>query len=335
MPDRTDADALTAAVVRGMAGYPASRKCLIAISGGRDSVALLDILIRSGRNNLVVVHVNHQLRGRASGGDAAFVRKLAAKYGLPVMVAMADTRGYAEARGVSLELAARELRMVAFSAVSKRYRTTHLVTAHHAEDQAETCLFNYLRGTGAAGLAGMQQVSSIQAGDRELTVHRPMLAIRRREIDVYVQSAGLAFREDASNASLEFTRNRIRHELMPLVKEIMGDRAIDAILRNAEILRGEHAVMADLAAAHALDEVFSVDLVRAVPLALQRRMVHAWLAQFGPGECGFAEVELVLSLVPKGAAVAKINLPRGFHCRRTAGRIFLQSPLFSGLRADT
>jgi len=313
-------------VVRGMAGYPASRKCLIAVSGGRDSVALLDILLRSRRKNLVVVHVNHQLRGRASGGDAAFVRKLAAKHGLPVMVAKADTRGYADARGVSLELAARELRMVAFSAASKRFRTTHLVTAHHAEDQAETCLFNYLRGTGAAGLAGMQQVSSYQAGDRELTIHRPMLAIRRREIDAYVQSAGLAFREDASNASLEFTRNRIRHEMMPLVREIMGDRAIDAIVRNAEILRGEHGVMADLADAHALDEVFSVDLVRPLPLALQRRMVHAWLAEFGPGECGFAEVEQVLSLVPEGAAVAKINLPGGFHCRRTAGRIFLQPP---------
>jgi len=333
MSERTDADSLIAAVARGMQGLPLSRKCLIGVSGGRDSVALLDILIRSGRKNLVVVHVNHQLRGRASGGDAAFVRRLAAKHGLPILVAKADTQLYADARGVSLELAARELRIATFGAASKRYRTKHLVTAHHAEDQAETCLFNYVRGTGAAGLAGMQQVSQFQVADQEITIHRPMLTVRRHEIDGYVQSARLRFREDSSNGSPDFTRNRIRHEVMPLLREIMGDRVTDAILRNAEIMRGEHAVLGDLVATHALDEVLSVNTLRSLPLAIRRRMVHAWLARFGPGVSGFTEVEQVLLLVPASSEVAKVNLPGGFHCRRTAGRIFLQPPGESTSRA--
>lgn len=334
MPPGSIVDSLVQRVAIGMDPLPRSAKLLVAVSGGRDSVVLLDLLLKSGRKKLVVVHVNHHLRGRASGGDAAFVRRLAAKHGLPILIGNAKTAPYAKARGVSIELAARELRMAVFSQAAKLHRTTHLATAHHAEDQAETCLFNYLRGSGAAGLAGMQRTSTFDTGERQLTIHRPMLGIRRQEIDTYIKEAGLHFREDESNATGLFTRNRIRHEVMPLVKEIMGDRAIDAILRNAEILRGEHALLSDLAAAHSLEERFSVDLLRDVPLALQRRLVHAWLAQFGPGACGFAEVEQVLALIPDGASVAKINLPEGFHCRRTAGRIFLQSPLFSGLRAD-
>ncbi len=314
-------------VARGMAGLPVTRKLLVGVSGGRDSVVLLHALLWAGFSKLVVVHINHCLRGRASGGDAAFVRRLAARLKVPVVVGRTDTRGYAAARGVSLELAARELRMAVYARAAKLHRTSHVVLGHHADDQAETCLFNYLRGSGTGGLTGMKSVSQFDAGAASLTIHRPMLAVRRDSIDQYVAGEGIAYRDDETNAQSAFTRNRFRHQVIPLLQEIMGDACVDAILRNAEILRAEHEYLNSLIDSQPLDRNLAVQTLRAMPLALQRRTVTAWLTQFGPPECGFAEVELVLRLVPKDAGVAKINLPCDYHCRRRAGEIFLEPPV--------
>jgi len=290
-------------------------------------VVLLHTLLRAGFSKLVVVHINHCLRGRASGGDAAFVRRLAARLTLPVVVGKTDTRGYATARGVSLELAARELRMAVYARAAKLHRTSHVVLGHHADDQVETCLFNYLRGSGTGGLTGMKSVSEFDAGAASLTIHRPMLAIRRNAIDHYAAGESIIFRDDETNAQDAFTRNRFRHQVIPLLQEIMGDACVDAILRNAEILRAEHEYLNSIIDSQPLDRALAVRTLRAMPLALQRRTVTAWLTQFGPPECGFAEVELVLRLVPKDAGVAKINLPCDYHCRRRAGEIFLEPPV--------
>lgn len=318
-------DDVLSSVTDCMLGMARSRRLLVGVSGGRDSVVLLDALLRNGFKNLVIVHINHRLRGKASGGDAAFVRNLARRHSLPIVVGKADTKAYAAARGVSLELAARELRMTVFAAAAKQHRSKHLVLGHHAEDQAETCLFNYLRGSGAAGLAGMQQCSTFQAGAIALSIYRPLLRVRRRAIDNYVTESGLKYREDETNSQHTFTRNRIRHQLMPLLVKIMGDHCVDAILRNADILRAENECLAEIAAAAIpVTEVLSVKALRLMPLALQRRVVVDWLARVGPGNCGFAEIENVLSLIPPGAKVAKINLPQSYYCRRRAGELFVE-----------
>lgn len=327
MKARTAIERVLDATQEGMLDCPKSRRLVVAVSGGRDSVVLLDALVRLGFRKLAVLHVNHSLRGRASGGDAMFVRRLAGRLGLPIVVAKVETRTYAASKKVSLELAARELRHAAYSAAAGEFKTPHLVLGHHAEDQIETCLFNYLRGSGPGGLTGMQQLSTFAAGPKNLMLHRPMLTVRRHEIDAYVLEAGLKFREDASNALGDFTRNRIRNELVPLIADIMGASFGNAVLRNAEILRVEHAYLSELAASYDReDEMLDVRFLRSLPLALQRRFIGKWLARIGPPECGFAETAQVLRLLPEGAPTAKVNLPAGAHCRRRAGKIFLEAP---------
>lgn len=269
---------------------------------------------------LTVVHLDHRLRGRSSTADAAFVARLAAKLGYPCIPARANVREYAGERGVSLETAARELRHVFFEMCARKTRCRTILLAHHAEDQVETCLFNFLRGAGAAGIAGMRAVSQLRIGNTPLTLVRPMLRIRRFEIDGFMK--GRAFREDATNEDLYPTRNRLRHRVIPAIREAMGAQASDAILRNAEILRAEDEWM-EVQVGEPPAEL-SVKELRSLALALQRRVVRRWLIDRGVEDMSFELVSRVLELVPEGARVAKINLPLGWHVRRSKGRLFVE-----------
>ena len=212
-----------------MSGVSKRKKLLVGVSGGRDSMVLLHALLGVGFKNLVVCHLNHTLRGRSSEADARLVVAEARRLGLPLEHARARTAEFASAEKKSLELAARELRMAFFEQCSARAKTKHLVLAHHADDQVETCLFNFLRGTGAAGLGGIKPVSQLS----RCTVHRPLLGVRRTQIEAFRKSHAIRFREDTSNAGLEHTRNKLRHRVMPLLAEVMGDSYRSAILRAA------------------------------------------------------------------------------------------------------
>lgn len=299
---------------------------LVAVSGGRDSVALLHALRLGGHKKLTVIHLDHGLRGRSSAADARFVTRLAKAWNFPCIVGKADTRSYARARGISTETAARELRHAFFAACARRLRCRVIVLGHHADDQAETCLFRFLRGAGTAGLAGMERETALQVGRLRLTLVRPLLAVRRSEIDTYVREHRIPFREDATNATLDVTRNRIRHGVLPAIREAMGDTAIDAILRAAEILRAENEWAAEEAAKVPQGPDLFVKDLRGRPVALQRRVIHRWLTENGVSGVGFDLVEQVRELLDSGATRAKVNLPGGAHCRRQAGRMFLQPP---------
>ncbi len=296
----------------------------MGVSGGRDSVALLDGLVRLGFRRLVVVHLDHGLRGRASAADASFVRRLADRLGIEIFRAKADTRLYARERGVSIETAARELRLVCFAAAARRHRCRVVVLAHHAEDQVETCLFNFLRGSGARGLAGMRAESAITIGAAALTILRPMLAIRRAAIDAHIEAHRLRWREDASNRSAAHTRNRIRERVMPVLAEEFGPAFPDAVLRAARIFAAEDDWMGAEAARFPLAARLPVRELRDQPLALRRRIVRRWLEGSGLAEVGFAEVERTLSLLDAGSGPARVNLPGDAHARRRQGEIFLE-----------
>ncbi len=185
---------------------------LIAVSGGRDSVVLLHWLLAQGRSNLVVCHLNHGLRGRDSGLDARFVRHLAQSLGLPCEIAKTDVAALAAENRLSLETAARQARHSFFLQAAAKYHTPHVFLAHHAEDQAETVLANACRGTGLAGLAGMKPLQQLDNG---LILHRPLLSWRRAEIDAYIATHRLRFRDDSSNTSPAHRRNRLRHDILP------------------------------------------------------------------------------------------------------------------------
>jgi tRNA(Ile)-lysidine synthase len=307
---------------RGLA--PVQRKKLIvAVSGGADSVALLHLLVDAGYRNLVVAHFNHRLRGKASEGDAAFVEKLAAKLDLPCKIVEGDVRKLASSRKCSLETAAREARYSFLAAVAKKQRTRMVVLAHHADDQVETCLFNFLRGSGIAGLSGMKPRSKRSVGGIEMELLRPLLPIPKLELLGYLKERKIRFREDATNAVADATRNKLRLKVLPLIEELLGPSFKGSIVRNASLLADEEDLLSSLTLPIALHERLRVKLLRELHPALRRRVLHAWLKNRGIDEPGFAEVERVASLLtPEGPA--KINLPGNRHARRRAGVLFIE-----------
>ncbi len=213
------------------------------MSGGRDSVALLDWLIVAGYKNLTVCHLNHQLRARASEADARFVEKLATRYDLPIASGAANVRALAEKKKLSIEAAGREARYKFFSGVAKRTRCRTIFLGHHADDVVETFLINLFRGSGTAGLAGMREVSRRRVNKIDLTVVRPFVATWRNEIDRYVRARRLKFREDKSNRDPEPLRNRIRLRIIPYLEKSLGRKIRQSIWRAAMIAAEEEAWM--------------------------------------------------------------------------------------------
>lgn len=281
-------------------------------------MALLHLLAEAGWKHLVVCHLDHGLRGAASRRDAAFVRTAASRLGLTFESNSVQTAQFASENGLSVELAARNLRHEFFRSCARKHRCFRLLLAHHADDQVETILFNFLRGTGLAGLLGMKPASSMG----ELTLLRPMLGVSRHEIDAFVRQNRIAFREDRSNASSAHTRNRLRHQLLPEIERVMGPAFRQAALRNATILSEENSLLESMVSPPG-DELRCADL-REMPLALTRRTVLNWLRSQGITDAGFAEVERVLTLLDAENGPAKINLPGNRHSRRRQGRIFLE-----------
>src|SRR5262245_32292513 len=190
---------------------------LVAVSGGADSVALLHALAQlrtAGEGRLIVAHFNHRLRGAESDGDQAFVEELAARLGLAVVIGRRDG-GTDERPDAADEESLRESRYAFLRLESGVHGARYVATAHTADDQVETVLLNILRGTGLAGLAGIPRVRPLAEAT---TLIRPLLGVSRGEILGYLASLDQPFREDASNRNLEYTRNRVRHELLPLLE---------------------------------------------------------------------------------------------------------------------
>jgi tRNA(Ile)-lysidine synthase len=294
---------------------------LVGVSGGRDSVVLLERLVAAGMRKLVVCHLNHGLRGRASGGDASFVRRLAERHDLEHVIEKADVQGFARERKNSLEAAGRRARHEFFDRVGRARRCRRVLLGHHADDQVETVLINLFRGS--ATLAGMRPVSEIKIGKRLLELHRPMLDIWRDEIDRYALENGVKFREDASNTSPDHLRNRVRHELVPLLRDLFQRDVSKAVARAADIAGAEGALVGGMLDGFPFGETLPVKDLRALDPALQRRAVHRWLRERDVGDIGFAEIERVLSMLSDDS-IAKVNLPSAKHARRRAGLLFVE-----------
>lgn len=210
---------------------------IVAVSGGADSVALLDILasLAELQLKLIVAHLNHSLRGAESDGDEAFVRELAARYGLPCEVGRVDVQELSSLNKLSLEEAGRVARYAFLHEVAARHRAHAIALAHHADDQAETVLMRLLRGAGASGLTGIAP----KTGNGLV---RPLLGITRGEIEAYLQARGLAFRTDSSNADTSFLRNRVRHELLPYLATF-NPAIRDRLVATAEALAADEVLL--------------------------------------------------------------------------------------------
>ena len=298
---------------------------LIGVSGGRDSVALLHWLVECGYSKLIVCHLNHRLRGRSSRADAIFVQKLAAKYDVALALGAIDVRALAVRTKQSIETAARDARYKFFAQVAKRRRCRTIFLGHHADDLVETFLINLFRGAGPGGLSAMRAVSVRKIDNVKLQIVRPLLGVSREQIDDYVRKHRLKFREDASNKNLAPLRNRIRHRIIPEIEKELGRNVRGTIWRAATIAAEEEnffeALLPDkLSKLTAL----AVKPLRAMPIAVQRRMLHEWLrARYVP-DLSFDLVERVRALLDLSNRVAKTNLPQDRHVRRRAGQIFIE-----------
>ena len=211
-------------------------RILLAVSGGIDSMCLAEKSVRSGQD-FAVAHCNFHLRGADSDADADFVANWARRHGIAFYSKDFDTAAYAAEQGISLEMAARELRYGWFADLCRTEGFAGVAVAHQADDRRETFLLNLLRSSGGRGLRGMQEQSVIPGTD--ILLLRPLLGMTRQEIETYMRSIGATWREDGSNRDTTIRRNCIRHEVMPLLSELnpsYGD-ALDRAMRHIGLLQ--------------------------------------------------------------------------------------------------
>ncbi len=305
----------------GLRSWPTGKRYLVGVSGGRDSVALVHWLQANGFQKLIVCHLDHKLRGRASTADARFVERLAAVRGLTVELGATDVRKLAAETKQSLETAARAARYSFFAEVARRRRCHTIFLGHHADDLVETFLINLFRGSGALGQRGIREVATRQIGKVELTIVRPLLSIWRTEIDGYVTTKRLRFREDASNQQLDALRNRMRHRIIPQLQKDLGRDIRKTVRRAALIAAEEDALLQEMVPVSAT--ALAVNVLRRVPVALQRRGIAQWLRAHAVVNVTFEMVESVRSLLDPDQGPAKVNLTGDRHARRRAGELFI------------
>jgi tRNA(Ile)-lysidine synthase len=220
---------------------PDGAGCVVGVSGGLDSVVLLDLLRRQAARygwTLHVAHFNHRLRGRASDADERFVRELAREFGLPITCDAGDVRGHAGTRRCPVEVAARELRHAFLARVARATGFFRVALAHHANDQTETFFIRLLRGAGGEGLAGMRFESPSPADPAVLLV-RPLLDVTRAELEAHARAAGLRWREDASNREERPLRNWLRRRVVPLLEQRTRGALHRLVNRAAQIVAAE------------------------------------------------------------------------------------------------
>jgi len=285
----------------------AGDRVAVAVSGGADSVALLRVLLEL-RNQLGVVlsvaHFNHALRGEASDADEAFVAELAKQHDLEFFSSRTDVRDYALTSKLSLEAAARDLRYRWLASLPESHNLNEVATGHTLDDQAETVLLKLLRGAGTRGLAGIypEIASGANAPDSfqpakcvpesppnqnrahrqpGVRIIRPLLKVPREEVEKYLAALGQTWREDESNLDHRFARNRVRHELLPLLEREYNPNLRQVLSDAAELARGEEEYWQTLVERELHDRMAAQRLrlmnFRTLPLALQRRLLRRFV----------------------------------------------------------
>jgi tRNA(Ile)-lysidine synthase len=282
-----------------------------------------------GFRNLVVCHLNHDLRGTESLEDSKFVYSLTRRLRLPLYM---DTLAALPGTG-SPEAAAREARLQFFVRAAESFSTSSLFLGHHADDQVETFLFNLFRGTGSLDNAAIKAESEVKVGSQTLLIRRPLLEVWKEEIREFATAFRLRFRDDSTNLGRQMVRNRVRHDLIPEIEKQMGRPVRRALLRTIELAANESEFLRSLVPEMEGQPELDVRELRKLPVAIQRRTIHAWLRNHNIQDCGFDEIEGVRSLLNR-VQIAKINLPRGLFCRRRAGRLFLQFPRDEGCKTE-
>jgi tRNA(Ile)-lysidine synthase len=281
---------------------------------------------------LSVAHVNHQLRGEESDVDQQFVAQFAQRHGLELHVRKAPLNRPPDS---GIEAAARKLRYDFFRQLATDDRVSKIATAHTLDDQAETVLLRILRGTGIRGLSGIHPRLVFQDKNHAPgEVVRPLLALRRAELEAFLRDRDQEWREDSSNRNLVFLRNRVRHRLLPMLKEEFGPTAAENLADLAEIARAEDEhwnlahpeVRVDVPDSpdRAENGALAITSLLKLPLAAQRRLIRGWLeANVHDVSVSFRLIEEVRELAHSPAG-KKLELPGGQLVRRTQRDLCLE-----------
>lgn len=254
---------------------------MVAVSGGVDSMALLHAIHTLSTKHsweLIVAHLNHRLRGRASAGDEALVARTAKRLGLRFESESADVKTLAKKKGISLEMAARELRHEFLARTARACGIRHVLLAHHADDQVELFFLRLFRGAGAQGLGGMEWSAPSPSG-RDVVLLRPLLGETKSALIDYIRENKIEFRADATNRSTDILRNRIRRELLPLLRRRYQPQMDRAVLRSMELIHdeGEFVTHEAIAWRKKRKKIRFENL----PVSLQRRVVQLGLIDSG------------------------------------------------------
>lgn len=330
----------------------------VAVSGGADSVALLRALAEAAPGIglvLSAVHVHHGIRGASADADAEFTAALAAQLSLPFRLHRVDTPTHARKRRETLEEAARNLRYTWFHELLAAGEADAIATAHTLDDQAETVLLKLLRGAWTEGLSGIHPVLTSQPGQ----ILRPFLEVRRAEIEAWLRSLGQEWREDESNQDTAFTRNRIRHELLPVLTEynpqiqtqlaslatIARDeeaywqteltRILPGLLLPGRAVRGGGRAVSTHPEEDSLG--IEVERLRLLSSAVRRRLLRAAAKQLGCG-LNFEQTERLMALCepsPPSGRARRETLATGLTAERTPRELrLLRTPLDAASRAE-
>ena len=254
-----------------------AKRLLVAVSGGPDSIVLLDALCRE-RFSVVIAHCNFHLRGDASNEDAAFVRQLAEKYQVPYCQVDFDTEKVAEERKVSIEMAARDLRYEWFEQMADEHDCDFIAVAHNADDVVETFFLNLTRGSGLQGLSGMAQLRG--------RVVRPLLKVSRKQIMEYIDEYDLQYRIDATNLETIYTRNKVRHDIIPQFEKL-NPSFLSTMHNNMHFIASAQAIVEAYASdmykqvAYEHDGIISFDLKRLSMCQGVDTLLFAWLSPYG------------------------------------------------------
>ena len=304
----------------------AGDRVLVAVSGGADSIAQLRLLLELRPElgtTLAVAHFNHGLRGEQSAADEAFVAELATQHGLEFFVRRSDVREHAFASKLGLEAAGRELRYRWFAEVAEQQRFDCIATAHTLDDQAETVLLKLLRGAGTRGLAGIYPI--VRHGNARII--RPLLCATRSEIEAYLAVLGQPWREDESNLDHRFLRNRVRHELLPLLEREYNPNLRQSLSDLADLAQADEDYWTSAIERYLADQLHDGQLwlggFAEVPIAMQRRVLKRF-AEAGGGALDFAHVEKLLRCAL--GELRATELPGGRIAVREKGSLKLGTP---------
>ena len=250
-----------------IASYIANQKMILALSGGIDSMVLANLLLKA-KAQFVLAHCNFHLRGEESDGDEQFVREFAERNGLTLYVKQFETEQYAAEHKLSIEMAARDLRYAWFEELRRELGYDNIAVAHHADDQLETFFINLFRGAGIRGLKGMQPING--------NIIRPLLNTSREEIHQYAIENGIQWREDHTNAETQFLRNKIRHELLPVIDGISKEGRA-SILKSISHLASENELYRELVKE-------KLDSLRFARNDVSEQLLFEWLRDYGFNE---------------------------------------------------